>query len=327
MADSPVTLKDAVMASPGPRTPKEAGLLAAKGFAMGTADIIPGVSGGTIAFITGIYEQLLAAINSVNGAALKSLLKLDLRGLFAQVHVRFLVVLLFGIGVAVVSTARLMHYLMHEHPVPTWSLFFGLILASALVVGREVEGATKPANVIGVVGGAVGAFFFVGLIPVETPTAAWFIFLSGMIAICAMILPGLSGSFLLLILGKYAYVTGAIKDPFADGALVIIAVFGAGAVVGLLGFSRVLGWLLAHYRPLTMAVLTGFMIGALRKVWPFKEVLETTVIRGKTKVLRDANVLPEAFDGEVMLALGLAVVGFILVLGLERIAGGSKAEA
>ncbi|MCA9543677.1 MAG: DUF368 domain-containing protein [Myxococcales bacterium] len=327
MAETPATLKDAVMASPGPRTPKEAGLLAAKGFAMGTADIIPGVSGGTIAFITGIYGQLLAAINSVNGAALKALLKFDLKGLFAQVHVRFLVVLLFGIGTAVISTARLMHYLMDEHPVPTWALFFGLILASALVVGREVEGATKPANVAGVVLGAVGAYVFVGLIPVETPTAPWFLFLSGMIAICAMILPGLSGSFLLLILGKYAYVTGAIKDPFAAGSLLIIVTFGAGAVVGLLGFSRILGWLLEHFRPLTMAVLTGFMIGALRKVWPYKEVLETTVIRGKVKVLRDANVLPDTFDSQAMLALGLMVAGFLVVLALERIAGGSKAEA
>ncbi len=318
--DAPATLKDAVFASPGPSTPKAAALLAAKGFAMGTADIIPGVSGGTVAFITGIYGQLLAAINSVDVAALKRLLAFDVKGLLAHVHLRFLAVLLFGIGAAVVSTARVMHYLMHTHPVPTWSLFFGLILASAWVVGREVEDALKPQNIAAVVLGAVGAWLFVGLIPVQTPNAPWFLFVSGAIAICAMILPGISGSFLLLILGKYAYITGAIKAPFADGSLLIIATFGAGAVVGLLGFSRVLGFLLARFRPLTMAVLTGFMIGALRKVWPYKETLESVVIRGKVHVLREQNVLPEAFDSQAMLALGLAVVGLVGVIVLERIA-------
>jgi putative membrane protein len=317
---APATLKDAVMASPGPQTAREAGLLAAKGFAMGTADIIPGVSGGTVAFITGIYTQLLTAINSVGVPALKRLLAFDLKGAIAAIHLRFLVVLLFGIGAAVVSTARLMHYLMAEHPVPTWATFFGLILASVVVVAREVDGITRPPSLAAVALGAVAAYVFVGLIPVQTPNDAWFLFLAGSIAICAMILPGVSGSFLLLILGKYAYVTGAIKNPFADGSLMIIATFGAGAVVGLLGFSRVLVFLLARFRGVTMAVLTGFMIGALRKVWPWKEVLETRVVRDKVHVIRDQNVLPDAFDGEVMLAVGLAVVGFVLVLTLERLA-------
>lgn len=317
---TPASLNEAIMASPGPRTPSEAGLLAAKGFAMGTADIIPGVSGGTVAFITGIYSQLLTAINSVGVPALKKLLAFDLKGAIAAVHLRFLVVLFFGIGAAVVSTARLMHYLMHNHPVPTWAAFFGLILASALVVAREVDEITKPPAMAAVVLGAVAAYLFVGLIPVETPNDAWFLFVSGAVAICAMILPGISGSFLLLILGKYAYVTGAIKNPFADGSLMIIATFGAGAVVGLLSFSRFLVFLLARARGLTMAVLTGFMLGALRKVWPWKEVLETRVVRDKVHVIREQNVLPAGFDTEVMLALGLAVVGFVLVLALERLA-------
>jgi putative membrane protein len=323
MADAPATLKDAVMASPGPISPREAGLLAAKGFAMGTADIIPGVSGGTVAFITGIYDQLLNAINSVGVDALKRVLKFDLKGAIATMHLRFLVVLFFGIGAAVVSTARLMHYLMAEHPVPTWSLFFGLILASVLVVSREVEGLMQPPAIAIIAVGAVGAYVFVGLIPVQTPNDPWFLFTSGAIAICAMILPGLSGSFLLLILGKYAYVTGAIKNPFADGSLMIIVTFGAGAAVGLLSFSRLLVLLLARYRSLTMALLTGFMIGALRKVWPFKEVLETRMVRDKLHVIRDQNVLPAQFDSEVMLAIGLLVAGFVVVMLLERVASKS----
>lgn len=319
-AASPSTFKDAIMHSPGPRTPGEVGVLAAKGFAMGAADIVPGVSGGTVAFVTGIYEQLLAAIASVNGAALKRLLKFDLKGLLAGVHLRFLAVLLFGIGVAVVSMAGLMHHLMETHPVLTWSTFFGLTLASVVVVAREVDGLLAPRALAAMVLGAVGAFFLVGMIPVQTPDALWFIFLAGAVAICAMILPGISGSFLLLIFGKYAYITGAIKAPFASGNLVIIAAFGAGIVVGILSFSRLLNWLLARARNVTMAVLTGFMIGALRKIWPYKHTLETTIIRDKVHVLREENVLPTSFDTEAMLALALAVGGCVLVLLLERVA-------
>lgn len=300
-------------------------MLAAKGFAMGAADIVPGVSGGTVAFVTGIYEQLLAAIASVNGAALKRLLKFDLKGLIGGVHVRFLAVLLFGLGIAVVSMAGLMHHLMAVYPVQTWATFFGLTLASVVVVAREVDGLLKPQALVAMALGAVGAFFMVGLIPVQTPDALWFIFLCGAVAICAMILPGISGSFLLLIFGKYAYITGAIKAPFASGNLAIIAVFGAGVVVGILSFSRLLNWLLARARNLTMAVLTGFMIGALRKIWPYKETLETQVIRDKVHVLREQNVLPASFDGEAITALALAVGGCLVVLALERLASGRSA--
>lgn len=318
-APAPESLKAAILASPGPSSVKEAAVLGAKGFCMGAADIVPGVSGGTVAFITGIYSQLIAAITSIDGAVVKSVLKLDIKGAVARVHVRFLAVLLFGVLAAAVSMARVIHYAMDQYPVPTWSLFMGLILASIGIVAREFSWKDAR-NLIGLAIGAAGAFFFVGMIPVQTPEAPWFLFLCGVIAISAMILPGLSGSFLLLILGKYAFITGAIKDPTAAGNLVIIATFGAGCAVGIMGFSRVLKIALTRAPGLTMALLTGFMIGAMRKVWPWKEVLETTVIRDKVHVLREANVLPTELNTEVGLAIGLMIVGIIAVMVLDRVA-------
>ncbi len=313
----PTTWKAAWEVTPGPKTRQEHLMLTLKGFCMGTADIIPGVSGGTIAFITGIYDQLLAAISSVNVTFVKKLLQFDLKGALSEIHLRFLITLFIGIAVAIVSTARVMHYLINEHPVPTWALFFGLIAASIIVVGKTIEewnGVTLLAMGIG----GVTAYFIVGLIPVTTPEAPWFIFFSGMIAICAMILPGLSGSFLLLILGKYAFVTGAIKNPFNLDNIVIIITFASGCLVGLLGFARILKYLLNHYHTWTMAFLTGIMIGAMRKVWPWKEVLETVEIRGKVHVLAEQNVLP-TLDAQFALAAVLMVIGFVLVMGLERI--------
>lgn len=311
------------MNGPGPRTWPQALMLAAKGFCMGGADIIPGVSGGTIAFITGIYEDLLRAVRSVNLQAIQAMLRLDFAAVINHVHLRFLLPLLFGVGTALVGLAGLMHWLLTEYPVPIWSLFLGLIGASILVVGRKVERWTPGAwGAFGA--GALAAWFIIGLIPVTTPESWWFIFLCGMIAICAMILPGISGSFLLLILGKYAYITGALRNPFGDANLAILAVFACGCIVGLAGFSRLLSWLLGRYHGLTVAMLTGFMLGAMRKVWPWKETLESVVIRGKLHVLSERNVLPPTLDSEVLVALGLMLVGAIVVLGLERLTRGPQ---
>jgi len=308
---------EAWMTGPGPGSWREAGVLWLKGFCMGTSDIIPGVSGGTIAFITGIYGQLLAAIASIDLQAIKRAVTFDLKGALARVHLRFLLALMLGIGIAIVSTARLMHFLLAHHPVPTWSLFFGLIAGSILFVGKRIDRWAVGGPFL--VAGAVGAFFLVGMIPRNTPETWWFVFISGMIAICAMILPGISGSFILLILGKYMYVTGAVKNPFAGESLAILGVFGLGAGVGIAGFSRLLKWLLARYECATMAVLTGFMLGAMRKIWPWQEAVRTAVIDGKEKVLETELVLPGAVDGEFFLAVGLAVAGFCAVFALERI--------
>ncbi|XXJ19455.1 DUF368 domain-containing protein [Desulfovibrio caledoniensis] len=318
-----MNFRAAFMASPGPRTAREAAMLWLKGLCMGGADIIPGVSGGTIAFITGIYFQLVDAIRSFDARFVSRLLRLDLKGALAGVHARFLACLLFGILTAVVTMAGVMNFMLNNHPVEIWSLFFGLIAASIFVVGREI----KPLNWVNagfVLLGAVGSYLLVGMIPVSTPESSAFIFLCGSIAICAMILPGISGAFLLLMLGKYEYVTRTLKNPFLWDNFVVIATFAAGAAVGIVLFSRVLHYLLSRWHAATVSVLTGFMIGALRKVWPWKEVLESAVIRGKMHVLRTQNVLPDGFTGEVALAVGLFAVGVLVVVVLERLSNRVK---
>ncbi len=318
MIKKETTLAQAFMASPGPRDVRGAALLWGKGFCMGAADIIPGVSGGTIAFITGIYTQLVDAIRSVDLDFARRLVRLDIPGALASVHLRFLVCLLFGILTALVGMARVMNYMLLAHPIEIWSVFMGLIAASIYVVGREI----RPLNVtnLALVGlGAVGSFLLVGMIPVSTPETLPFIFLCGAIAICAMILPGISGAFLLLMLGKYEYVTRTLKNPFVLDNFLVIVVFACGAAVGIIVFSRVLHYLLHRWHAATVSVLTGFMIGALRKVWPWKDVLETAVIRGKVHVLREMNVLPSGVDSELFVAIGLALAGAMAVLLLDRV--------
>lgn len=304
--------------SPGPDTWPQALVLWIKGFGMGTADIIPGVSGGTIALITGIYHRLIAAINSFDLSFARRVFTGKFSEALAGVHLRFLLPLLLGIAMAIVLTSRVIHYLLLNHAVEVWSLFFGLIAASMLVVGRQV-GRLTPATILVWALFTVIAFVVVGIIPVQTPDALWFIFICGAVAICAMILPGISGAFILLILGKYALLTGALKDPFNPTNLLLIAVFMAGALVGILSFSRLLNFLLARFQDLTMAALAGFMLGAMRKVWPWKEVLETQMIRGKEHVLTEANVLPEAMDEQFWLAVGLMILGAVLVLIIDRV--------
>ncbi len=320
-----LTLGEAFMESPGPDSMKSAALLWAKGFCMGGADIIPGVSGGTIAFITGIYTQLVDAIRSFDVAFARKLFTLDVAGALAGTHLRFLVCLVFGVLTAVVSMARVMHYMLGTHPVEIWSLFFGLITASIYVVGREI----KPFNFINillVLLGAVGSYLLVGMIPVSTPETMPYIFMCGAIAICAMILPGISGAFLLLMLGKYEYITATLKDPFVAENLAIIGVFAGGAVTGIVFFSRILHYLLHRWHAATVSVLTGFMVGALRKVWPWKEVLESVTIRGKLHVLQEQNTLPEGVSLEIFVAIGLAMAGVVVVLLLDHISryGGKR---
>lgn len=312
------------MNSYGPRERKDMVLLYLKGLVMGIADLIPGVSGGTIAFITGIYDDLLSAIAKMNVGFFRKLFSKDYRIAIEQSSARFLIVLLSGIGTSIILFASLMHYLMEYHAVPTWSLFFGLILASIVALARNVK-KVFGINIIWIIVGTIFAYIIVSLVPVETPENYAFIFFCGFIAIMAMILPGLSGSFLLLILGKYQFITGAIKAPFVGDNLIIMLVFAIGAVLGLLMFSRVLKYFLNNFHEETMAFLIGILIGSLKKVWPWKKVLETTVIRGKVKVLSEANYLPEAIDQMVILAIFLAVLGFTFVYFLEKFAG-SKNE-
>ncbi|WP_285906193.1 DUF368 domain-containing protein [Pseudodesulfovibrio pelocollis] len=322
MSDDKTTLARAFMASPGPRDLRGAALLWAKGVCMGTADIIPGVSGGTIAFITGIYTQLVDAIRSFDAAFVRRLLALDFPGALASVHLRFLVCLLLGIVTAMVGMAHVVNSLLHSHPIEIWALFFGLIAASVYVIGGEIR-PLGAANAALVVLGAAVSYLLVGMIPVTTPETLPFIFACGAIAICAMILPGISGAFLLLMLGKYEYITGALRNPLAADNLLVIAVFVCGAGAGIIVFSRVLHYLLHRWQAATVSVLTGFMLGALRKVWPWKEVLESAVIGGRERVLREQNVMP-GVDGEFFMAIVLALAGAVVVLLLDRVSRGGK---
>ena len=310
--------RDAWFASPGPDSLKKASILSLKGLCMGSADVIPGVSGGTIALITGIYEELIQAIRSIDTAVLKKILTFDFKGALAHVHIRFLISLFTGIAFAILSLARLMNYLLHHQPVYTWSLFFGLIAASIVVVGRQIKNWWGVAS-ISFIAGTAAAILIVSLIPVNTPVSLWFIFLCGLVAICAMILPGISGAFILLILGKYEFITATLKNPFLPHNALIIAVFGTGCVIGLMGFSRVLNYLLKRFHNLTIAFLTGLMTGSIIKIWPWKEVLETRMIRGKAHVIWGGNVLPETLGGEVVFAVVLAIIGFMAVMVIEAL--------
>lgn len=290
-------------------------LIFIKGVAMGAADIIPGVSGGSIAFITGIYDQLLDAIHSINFDVVKDILKGKFLQGIKKIHWGFILPLLAGILTSLFTMAGLMHYLLENYQVYTWSLFFGLILASSYVIGKEFK--VNLINAVFVLLGGAFAYTIVGLVPVSTPNDLWFIFVCGIIAICAMILPGISGAFLLLILGKYQYITGLLKAPFQDMNWLIMIVFALGCVVGLTSFARLLKIVLAKYHFKTMAFLTGMMLGSLRKIWPYKEVLETKLIDGKEVVISEKLIAPWNIDANMYISFGLILLGILIIVLLD----------
>ncbi|MDZ7608706.1 MAG: DUF368 domain-containing protein [Cyclobacteriaceae bacterium] len=303
------------------RNTKDYVLLYLKGVSMGGADVIPGVSGGTIAFITGIYQELLESIKSFDKTALSLLFRFDLKDLWRHVNGSFLLVLFAGIGTSIISLAKLIHYLINNEPIPLWSFFFGLIVISALQVAREIK-KWNFAVVFAGIAGIVVAYFVTSATPATTPDGYFFIFFSGMIAICAMILPGISGSFILLIMGKYEYIIGAVKDL----NVVVLLVFGAGCVTGLLGFSHIVSWFLRKYHDITVAVLAGFMVGSLNKIWPWKEVLETRLTsKGEVVPLVERNLLPNDYiqkvgDPHMLQALLFFGIGILLIILIEKIA-------
>ena len=287
-----------------------------KGMAMGAADVVPGVSGGTIAFITGIYEELIESIKSIDKEALQKLFKEGIGAFWKHINGTFLVVLFAGILTSVVSLAKGISYLLDTHPILVWSFFFGLIVASAVLIGKSVR-KWNAATIITLLMGAGIAYYITVAAPAETSEELWFIFLSGAIAICAMILPGISGSFILLLMGKYKF----IIESLSTLNIKVIITFALGCFVGILSFSRLLNYMFKHYREATIALLTGFMIGSLNKVWPWKIDLVTTIDRhGEVVPLQQQSVLPNDFPGEpqVIFATALAVVGFLLIWVLER---------
>ena len=283
---------------------------------MGVADLIPGVSGGTVAFVTGIYEDLLTAVASFNGQFFKLLITFRIKEALQLIPLRFIVTLFLGIFTAIFSLAHLMGYLLSHHPIFMRSLFFGLIGASIVVMGRQFH-CLKGESLFGVLAGLIISWIVVGLIPMETPDTWWFIWLCGTIGITAMILPGISGSFLLLILGKYEYIIASLKNPFALDNITTIGIFASGAVVGIVCFSRILKFFLRRYHQLTMSFLIGVLIGSLRKIWPWKTVVESKIIHGKTKILQEANIIP-VFDRDFYLGLLLITAGFLGVIFFDQ---------
>lgn len=281
-------------------------MLSVKGMCMGAADVVPGVSGGTIAFITGIYDELINSIKSINAASLKMFFTGKWGEFWKMINGKFLLFLLAGIGISVFSLAKIITWLLVAYPVLVWSFFFGLVLASTWFVGKDVKERNWKTG-LGFLLGAALAFYITVATPAETPSHFLFIFLCGAIAICAMILPGISGSFILVLLGKYFFIMEAVKTL----DLKVIAIFGIGACVGITSFSRLLSYALSHMRNVTLAVLSGFMLGSLNKVWPWKETLEGV----------EQNVAPNAF---VWQAVCLALLGFVMVYGIEKIS--SKSE-
>lgn len=294
------------------------GWLLLAGFLMGSADVVPGVSGGTVAFLLGIYDELLEAIHTSSAAGVK-VLSLRLREGLRAIPWMFLLPLGAGILLAIFSLARLLSWLIENHPTLVWSFFFGLVLASSLVVARRL-GRWEPRHFGLALAFAAGIYWLIGQVPLQTPHTAPMFLLSGALAVTAMILPGISGAFILVLLGKYAAVLDAVVN-FDFFTLALIAV---GALIGLLSLARVLRWLLLNYRAATTAALVGLMLGSLRKLWPWKAGGASTE---EHALVAEVNVLPAVVDAEVLLAIGLAGAACLLVLGLEQIARRRTAAA
>lgn len=288
--------------------------VAARGFLMGAADVVPGVSGGTMAFILGIYDELLDSIHAIDVNFIRLILTLKWREAFQVFPWKFVLSLVLGIGTAILTLAHLLEWALENYPVYIWSFFFGLIVASIIAVRKRV-GEWNAANILAAGVAAVSAYVLVGLTPSETPHTPLLIFLSGAVAICAMILPGISGAFILLLLGKYFYVLNAVKEL----DLITIGLVGAGAVVGLISFVRLLRWMLLKNHDLVVAILTGFMLGSLRKVWPWK-ILEPVT----ANFTREINSFPTVFNNEVMFAIVCIALGMALALGVEYFANRNK---
>lgn len=294
-----------------------------KGAGMGAADVVPGVSGGTIAFMTGIYEDLVGSLNNINMKALKLLFTGKIKEFWEHINGKFICSVLLGILISVLSIAKIMTYLLEIHPIQTWAFFFGLIVASSIFMIRDIKG-WKLKEVVFMAFGIVLGVTVCTLSPTQTPEDLWFVFISGAIAICAMILPGISGSFILLILGKYHFILKQVDDltsgVFGKNVLVLL-VFVLGCVVGILAFSKFLHWLLGKWEKETLIVLIGFIIGSLVKVWPWSDqaaLAEAQVLRGG---------LPAPLDLQIPSALIFFAIGLTAVSMLQFLSARSKKQA
>ncbi len=309
--------------------------LALKGAAMGMAEVIPGVSGGTIAFITGIYERLIHAIKTVLGPeSIRALQRGGFSEFWRTIDGGFLFKLLAGMAVGLVIGVLAVTRLLETYPVLLWAFFFGLIIASAVYIGRQVERWTAGSLAALVIGTAL-AYWITVAAPASGNQALWFVFVSGMIAISALILPGISGSFILLLLGMYTYIIPTVKEvlqTFSTQSLTVLVVFALGCLLGLAIFSRFLSWTFKSFPNITLALLTGFLIGSLNKIWPWRNVLSyRTDSSGEEVPFLERSVLPGNYEGEPYL-IGAVIcvvtgVGLVFILGKLGSASGEPAPA
>lgn len=320
------------------RTILQSLVITAKGLAMGAADVVPGVSGGTIAFISGIYEELIETIHNLDLGFLKIWKKEGFKSAWLNYNLGFLLALFIGVAISLLSLAKLITFLLVAYPIFVWSFFFGLVIASIVYVGRQIT-KINLAIILAVIIAAGISYYITLAEPITATSSTWFLFLAGFIAIIAMILPGLSGAFILLLLGAYTTVIGTITQ-FSDGilkldwelfssALLKLLTFALGAIVGLKVFSGVLNWMFKHHKNLTLAVLTGFMIGALNKIWPWKEVLSyRTNHEGISVPFLENSISPNSYDGDpqILYAIVFMFLGFGVIFLLEFFANSKKSE-
>lgn len=306
--------------------------VSAKGLAMGAADVVPGVSGGTIAFISGIYEELIETIHNINLGFFKIWKKEGFLKAWKNYNLSFLLALFSGILISIISLAKLITWLLEAYPIMVWSFFFGLVIASIVFVGKQITN-WRLAVFVALVIASVLSYLITIADPVASPENTWFLFFAGFIAIIAMILPGISGAFILLLLGAYTTVIGIVTQ-LAEGITTLnsslflgafgkLLIFALGAIIGLKVFSRALNWMFKHHKNLILAVLTGFMIGALNKIWPWKEVLQYRVNHvGEQIPFIERSVFPQNYDGspQILYAITFAIIGFLTIFLLERIA-------
>lgn len=307
-------------------------LVTAKGLAMGAADVVPGVSGGTIAFISGIYEELIETIHKIDLGFFKIWKKDGFLSAWRLYNLSFLLALFSGVFISILSFAKLITWLLNDYPIMVWSFFFGLVVASIVYVGQQIIN-WRLSLIIVLVFASTLSYFITIADPIGSPDSIWFLFLAGFVAIIAMILPGISGAFILLLLGAYTAVIGFVTQltegiTTLNGSLFLAAfgkllVFGIGAIMGLKMFSRMLNWMFKHHKNMTLAVLTGFMVGALNKIWPWKEVLEyRTNHAGEEIPFIERSILPSNYsaDPQILYAVLFAIIGFLTIFLLERIA-------
>lgn len=300
------------------RTLKDYFVITLKGMAMGAADVVPGISGGTIAFISGIYQELIDSINKINLSAFKILKEEGIKSAWKYINGNFFFALLLGVGISILSLAKGIKFLLENHPIGVWSFFFGLMVASVLFLWKDIK-KWDLSGILALLGSAFLAYYITIIPPLASNDGLIFLFFAGALAICAMILPGISGAFILVLLGAYHTVLSAI-DTFD---IKIILAVGIGAIFGILSFSKALKWLFENKRNTIMAGLTGFIIGSLNKVWPWKEVLDKEIdAHGKEIILLEKSILPSHFNGDPQLlqSILLAIGGFLLIFIMEKIA-------